>query len=132
MPAWRVGGAEHKALFCREFVDTFTGYEVREVRWPTLAPADLESLLGHCGIPLPDDLAETPRDPEGGFLRMGYGECFERRLARYDPRLLRPRLVPRLVRQGLRVIGGRRLTLRRPSCAAARRVRALGARPWRA
>jgi len=130
MPAWRVGGAEHKALFCREFVDTFTGYEVREVRWPTLAPADLarlrglpfwgeavssertasarvramadaepdpvlheaiamqayeeqrhadllESLLGHYGIPLPDDPPETPRDPEWGFLRMGYGECFD-------------------------------------------------------
>jgi hypothetical protein len=37
----------------------------------------LESLLTHYGIPYPDDAAERPRDPEWGFLRMGYGECFD-------------------------------------------------------
>jgi hypothetical protein len=37
----------------------------------------LESLLNHYRIPYPDDAAERPRDPEWGFLRMGYGECFD-------------------------------------------------------
>ncbi len=37
----------------------------------------LENLLKHYGIPYPDDAAEKPRDPEWGFLRMGYGECFD-------------------------------------------------------
>jgi hypothetical protein len=37
----------------------------------------LESLMQHYGIPVPDGVAETPRDPEWGFLRMGYGECFD-------------------------------------------------------
>lgn len=37
----------------------------------------LERLLTHYDIPFPDDAAETPRDPEWGFLRMGYGECFD-------------------------------------------------------
>jgi hypothetical protein len=37
----------------------------------------LEGLMQHYGIPVPDGGAETPRDPEWGFLRMGYGECFD-------------------------------------------------------
>jgi hypothetical protein len=37
----------------------------------------LENLLKRYDIPYPDDAAETPRDPEWGFLRMGYGECFD-------------------------------------------------------
>jgi hypothetical protein len=37
----------------------------------------LENLLTHYRIPFPDDAAEKPRDPEWGFLRMGYGECFD-------------------------------------------------------
>ena len=44
MPALNVGSAEHKALFCREFVDTFTPYEVRDVRWPELSEPDLQRL----------------------------------------------------------------------------------------
>jgi len=130
MPALRIGSAEHKALFCREFVDTFDQYEVRDVRWPELSDADLhrlralpfwgeavssertasarvramadvepdpelreaialqadeearhaallESLLGHYGIAIPDGAGQRPRDAEWGFLRMGYGECFD-------------------------------------------------------
>jgi hypothetical protein len=37
----------------------------------------LQNLLKHYDIPYPDDAAEKPRDPEWGFLRMGYGECFD-------------------------------------------------------
>jgi hypothetical protein len=37
----------------------------------------LEQLLNHYDIPFPDDRAAKPRDPEWGFLRMGYGECFD-------------------------------------------------------
>jgi hypothetical protein len=37
----------------------------------------LEKLLQHYGIPCPDDAAQKPRDAEWGFLRMGYGECFD-------------------------------------------------------
>ena len=44
MPTLSVGSAEHKALFCREFVDTFHSYEVRDVRWPELTPDDLTRL----------------------------------------------------------------------------------------
>jgi hypothetical protein len=130
MAELRVGSEEHKALFCREFIDTFHPYEVPEVRWPTLESPDLqrlralpfweeavssertagarvqamaeaepdpllreaiamqgyeesrhaallESLLRHYGIAVPPDGPERPRDPEWGFLRMGYGECFD-------------------------------------------------------
>src|SRR5713226_9282969 len=119
MPAVSIGSAEHKALFCREFVDTFHAYEVRDLRWPALGDADLqrlralpfwaeavssertagapvlreaiamqayeesrhaallESMLGHYGIPIPDGEGVRPRDAEWGFLRMGYGECFD-------------------------------------------------------
>ena len=130
MPALRIGSDEHRALFCREFVDTFHPYEVRDVRWPVLtadeverlrilpfwseavssertagarvkAMADaerdpvlreaigmqayeesrhaalLESLMAHYEIEIPDTAAARSRDPEWGFLRMGYGECFD-------------------------------------------------------
>jgi hypothetical protein len=130
MSALRIGSAEHKALFCREFRDTFHPYEVREVRWPELSADDLarlralpfwaeavssertasarvwamadvepdpvlrdaialqgyeearhaallESMLAHYGIEVPDGDGERPRDAEWGFLRMGYGECFD-------------------------------------------------------
>ena len=130
MPALNIGSAEHKALFCREFVDTFQPYEVRELRWPELSDGDLqrlralpfwaeavssertagarvhamaeverdpllreaiamqayeesrhaallESMLAHYGIPIPGGEGVRPRDAEWGFLRMGYGECFD-------------------------------------------------------
>src|SRR6185369_6375648 len=47
------------------------GYE--EARHAAL----LESLLAHYGIAIPDGAGERPRDAEWGFLRMGYGECFD-------------------------------------------------------
>jgi len=37
----------------------------------------LERLLAHYGVPIPPGVAEKPRDAEWGFLRMGYGECFD-------------------------------------------------------
>jgi hypothetical protein len=130
MPALQVGSAEHKALFCGVFAESFLPYEVREIRWPELSPSDLERLralpfwaeavssertagarvramadverdpalreaiamqayeeerhaalleamLAHYRIPIPDDGTERPRDAEWGFLRMGYGECFD-------------------------------------------------------
>jgi hypothetical protein len=130
MPALNLGSAEHKALFCREFVDTFHRYEVRDVCWPVLDEADLqrlralpfwgeavssertagarvramadveddptlreaiamqayeeerhaallEMMLAHYGIAVPEGGGQRPRDPEWGFLRMGYGECFD-------------------------------------------------------
>ncbi len=130
MPASNIGSAEHKALFCREFVDTFHAYEVRDIQWPELGNADLarlralpfwdeavssertagarvkamadaerdpvlreaiamqayeesrhaallERMLTHYGVPVPDGEGIRPRDAEWGFLRMGYGECFD-------------------------------------------------------
>jgi len=37
----------------------------------------LESMLAHYGIPIPAGEGVRPRDAEWGFLRMGYGECFD-------------------------------------------------------
>jgi hypothetical protein len=130
MQALEVGSDEHKATFCRVFVDTFHPYEVREVQWPVLddeelarlralpfwheavgsertaaarvaAMANVEpdpvlreaiamqayeearhadlvaSLMRHYGISVPDPVPQRHRDAEWGFLRMGYGECFD-------------------------------------------------------
>jgi hypothetical protein len=44
MPELRIGSDEHRRLFCREFLDTFHAYEVRDVRWPDLDEADLQRL----------------------------------------------------------------------------------------
>ncbi len=37
----------------------------------------LDSMLRRYRIPFQDTAAEEPRDPEWGFVRMGYGECFD-------------------------------------------------------
>ena len=37
----------------------------------------LEHLLEHYRIPVPDGGGDQPRDAEWGFMRMGYGECFD-------------------------------------------------------
>lgn len=37
----------------------------------------LQNLLVHYDIPLPPEEFEPARDPEWGFMRMGYGECFD-------------------------------------------------------
>ncbi len=37
----------------------------------------LDNLLHHYDIPFPDAAAQRPRDAEWGFMRMGYGECFD-------------------------------------------------------
>jgi hypothetical protein len=125
-----IGSGEHKARFCRAFVETHHAYAPDEIRWPALdadalarlrglpfwgeavgsertaaarvrAMADVEPdremrdaiamqayeeerhaflldhLLAHYDIPHPDEKAEVPRDAEWGFIRMGYGECFD-------------------------------------------------------
>ena len=130
MSALSIGSAGHKAAFCGHFLETFHPYEVADVRWPELAPDDLqrlralpfwaeavssertasarvramadvesdpelreaialqayeegrhaallESLLSHYDIEIPEGGGERPRDAEWGFLRMGYGECFD-------------------------------------------------------
>jgi hypothetical protein len=40
----RVGSDEHRKLMCREFINTFGSYEVRDIRWPELDPDDLARL----------------------------------------------------------------------------------------
>lgn len=63
--------AEHETdPVLREAV-ALQGYE--EARHARL----LEIMLAHYGIPYPDEPADEPDDPEWGFLRMGYGECFD-------------------------------------------------------
>jgi hypothetical protein len=37
----------------------------------------LDHLLKFYDIPFPDEKAQKPRDAEWGFMRMGYGECFD-------------------------------------------------------
>jgi hypothetical protein len=40
----RIGSEEHKILFCREFLDSYTEFEPEALPWPDLAPAALERL----------------------------------------------------------------------------------------
>ncbi len=130
MAQLRIGGEEHKELFCREFITTHHAYEVRELAWPDLdesslgrlralpfwgeavssehtaaaqvqAMADAETdpllreavtlqayeearhakllvaLTSRYGIAVPAPSAYRRADPEWGFMRMGYGECFD-------------------------------------------------------
>jgi hypothetical protein len=44
MTGLRVGSEEHRQLLCREFLDTFHAYEVRDVRWPVLDEPSLQRL----------------------------------------------------------------------------------------
>ena len=40
----KVGSDQHRELFCRHFIDTYTDYTPSTLPWPELAPADLEKL----------------------------------------------------------------------------------------
>jgi len=40
----RIGSDEHKALFCRQFLDSYIEFEPEALPWPDLAPAALERL----------------------------------------------------------------------------------------
>jgi hypothetical protein len=40
----RIGSNEHKALFCNQFLDSYTEFEPEALPWPDLAPAALERL----------------------------------------------------------------------------------------
>src|ERR1700736_3999463 len=42
MTKLRLGSDEHKKLFCREFIDTFHPFEVRDLKWPELSEANLQ------------------------------------------------------------------------------------------
>ena len=42
----RIGSAEHKARFCRAFVETHNAYEPDEILWPALEADALERLRG--------------------------------------------------------------------------------------
>ena len=42
MAKLRLGSDEHKKLFCREFIDTFHPFEVRDLKWPELTEANLQ------------------------------------------------------------------------------------------
>ena len=44
MSSFTIGSQAHKDLFCREFIDTHTPYEVATLSWPTLDAASLDRL----------------------------------------------------------------------------------------
>jgi hypothetical protein len=126
----RIGSDDHKARFCRQFMQSHAGYAPDRVAWPRLdrdavarlrglpfwgeavgsertaaarvrAMAEVERdpvlreaiamqafeeerharlldlFLGHYGIPYREAHAGIQRDAEWGFVRMGYGECFD-------------------------------------------------------
>ena len=126
-----IGSEQHKALFCRAFIDTHDPYDPYAIDWPTVepdalarlrampfwgeaiwqraqrggagaAPGDVEpdplmreaiamqgyeegrhsallhEMLRHYEIPMPTSHAGRSRATrEWGFMRMGYGECFD-------------------------------------------------------
>jgi hypothetical protein len=128
---FRIGSEEHKALFCRMFLDSYDPYKPAVIDWPKLDPEALARLtglpfwdiavrteesasrrmealaaasddplireavslnafeerrhkdvLGHMiafyGIQLaPEEPYVPPTSPLWGFLRTGYGECFD-------------------------------------------------------
>jgi len=131
MTRLRIGSDEHKARFCRVFVDTHAPYVPEEIGWPALDASALARLRGlpfwgeavdsertaaarvramasvepdavlrdaielqayeearharlldlfldHYAIPYAEEAAvQRPADAEWGFVRMGYGECFD-------------------------------------------------------
>jgi hypothetical protein len=44
MSVLTIGSQTHKDLFCHEFINTHTPYEVAALSWPTLDAASLERL----------------------------------------------------------------------------------------
>ncbi|MBI5202521.1 MAG: ferritin-like domain-containing protein [Elusimicrobia bacterium] len=124
------GSPEHKRLLCGFFTDSFVDFKPESIRFPDLAPSDLERLKAlpvweeavkteastallvqtfgrkvrdadfreaiamngfeegrhaallagltkRYGIEIPEADPKPDDDPEWGFLRVGYGECFD-------------------------------------------------------
>ena len=42
--AIKIGSDEHRELFCREFIDSYTDYDPATMPWPALSAAELERL----------------------------------------------------------------------------------------
>src|ERR1700757_4297007 len=51
-----IGSQAHKELFCREFIDTHTAYDVATLSWPMLDAASLERLRS---LPFWDEAVST-------------------------------------------------------------------------
>lgn len=130
MNTMRAGSSEHKDLLCRFFTESFTKFDPERVKFPELAPCDLEKLKAlpiweeavrteastallvqtfgrrvrdesfreaiamngfeegrhaallagltrRYGIAIPPIEVSPHDDPEWGFLKVGYGECFD-------------------------------------------------------
>lgn len=54
----RLGGEEHKRLFCRMFNDSFRTFEVRDIKWPELDEENLKRLRA---MPFWDEAVKTER-----------------------------------------------------------------------
>jgi rubrerythrin len=54
----RLGGEEHKKLFCRMFSDSFRTFEVRDIKWPELDEENLKRLRA---MPFWDEAVKTER-----------------------------------------------------------------------
>lgn len=84
LPFWgeAVGSERTAAARVQAMADAETDPELREAiamqAYEEARHAELlDTMLRRYQIPFPDDPAEQPRDPEWGFVRMGYGECFD-------------------------------------------------------
>jgi hypothetical protein len=54
----KAGSAEHKALFCKQFMDTYQDYDPNTLPWPALSDADLERLRA---VPFWQEVYHTER-----------------------------------------------------------------------
>jgi hypothetical protein len=54
----KAGSDEHKALFCKQFMDTYQDYDPNTLPWPELSDADLERLRG---VPFWQEVYHTER-----------------------------------------------------------------------
>ena len=56
--AIKIGSDEHRELFCREFIDSYTDYDPATMPWPALSAAELERLRS---VPFWQEVLHTER-----------------------------------------------------------------------
>src|SRR3954470_20932054 len=56
----RIGGEEHKTVFCRMLLDSFRPYRPVDIAWPALTYEARQRL---CGLPIWDIAVETEKKP---------------------------------------------------------------------
>jgi hypothetical protein len=76
-PTVKIGSDEHRELYCRQFIESYTAYDPATLPWPELGPAELERLRG---VPFWQEVLHTER--RAGMIVQAFAKSIDDALVR--------------------------------------------------